>query len=223
MGKSDPHVFNFWAHVLANPAPGENPMSVSYGTVGFFGQPAENEFSTWVPADKKHFYDLQLNNWEINSFPYDVKERFDLIACTRCPYFSKYPTEMLSEFRRLLKPGGVILIDWAVGDHWRFDEFAVGWKHHGYHEFAYHEENFLWSCYLSERMKSNELYKAFEQHCEKFGYDDMETAIHDEVPVIVTPTDVENAGLTVDKEAYLLLWPDSPAFYTLLLLSDRDK
>ena len=77
------------------------------------------------------FYDLQLNNWEINSFPYDVKERFDLIACTRCPYFSKYPTEMLSEFRRLLKPGGVILIDWAVGDHWRFDEFAVGWKHHG--------------------------------------------------------------------------------------------
>ena len=76
MGKSDPYVFRFYAQQL---------NKKGYENVAFFGQPGQNIFSNFINADKEYFYDLSLDNWEINTFPYniDTLEKFDLIVCTR--------------------------------------------------------------------------------------------------------------------------------------------
>ena len=111
MGRSNPHVFNFYLSFLENKV---------YDSVGFFGQDGENDFSRAIPSKNKYFYDLSLKNWNINVFPYPKSRKFDLIVCTKCAYFSKSPDKTVSEFSDMLNPGGKILIDWGLGDHWRF-------------------------------------------------------------------------------------------------------
>ena len=39
----------------------------------------------WFPGD---LYDLQLNNWEINS-DWNLSKNYDTIISLRCPYFAK--------------------------------------------------------------------------------------------------------------------------------------
>ena len=213
MGRSDPHVFNFYVNVL-------NKKNV-YDSIGFFGFSKPNQFSDWFVAKNKCYYDIELDNWNINHFPYDVREKFDLIVCTRVAYFSKDPKMMLTQFKNFLKPDGKILVDWGLGDHWRFQDFAIGWKHHGYQEFAYREKNYLWSSYHSKNLKSKKNYALFEHFCKRFGYDYVESAIDKEVDVIITDKDVRDIGYNIEEEQCLFLWPESPQLYTCLLLSNK--
>ena len=125
---------------------------------------------------------------------------------------------MLANFKKLLKPGGKILIDWGLGDHWRFKDFSIGWKHHGYQEFAYDEKNYLWSCYFSKNLKKNHHYLLFEQYCKRFGYERVDSAIRDEVEVMLTDEKIIQLGYSIEKEQCLALWPESPQLYVCLLL-----
>jgi hypothetical protein len=211
MGKSDPHVFEFYARQL--------PRNMHYKNVAFFGQPKDNLLSNFIKADKKYFYDLSLKNWEINTFPYEVDTKFDLIVCTRCAYFSKNPMSMIEQFEQMLNLDAILLIDWGLGDHWRFDNYKVGWVRSGVHEWAYEKDNFLWSCYLSKKMKSNKQFEQFENSVKKFGYKSVADAINIEVPSILTDEKIKSSNLKVLSENYLFLWPDSPQFYTSLLLT----
>jgi len=212
MGKSDPYIFRFYASQL---------KSLEYDSVGFFGQKEENMFSMIIRAKTRFFYDLSLNNWDINSFPYDIENQFDLIVCTRCAYFSKDPKKMLREFELMLKPGGKILIDWGYGDHWRFKDYKVGWIKNNEQEWAYKENNYLWSGYTSDAMFLNDEYLKFQNSCKKFNYKNIRDAIFGEVPVILRKEDVVDLNLVIKSENYMFLWPALPQLYVCLLLEKK--
>lgn len=201
MGKSNPYVFSFYHN---------NLDLIDYDSVGFFGQEADNHFTNTISAQNRDFYDLSLGNWNINSFPYNINKKYDLIVCTRCAYFSKHPEKMLEEFFQALNPGGIIFIDWGLGDHWRFKDYKVGWVKNSEQEHAYEEGNFLWSTVWHDSFLNNSEYKLFENWVKRFGYEDVKSAIKDEVPVILNLSKYENVQLDIKS-----LWPESPQLYVL--------
>ena len=84
MGKSDSFVFKEYLNVL------NEYNNDSIKSVAFLGFPKENDFTLHVNGKIRHFYDLSLKNWDINS-NWKLKQNYDLIVCTRCAYFSKNP------------------------------------------------------------------------------------------------------------------------------------
>ena len=68
MGKSDPYIFNFYRN---------NIPQKNLGKVAFLGYSSHNNFTKSLEFDKCKFFDLSLDNWEINTFPYDFKDMFD--------------------------------------------------------------------------------------------------------------------------------------------------
>ena len=129
-------------------------------------------------------YDLRLNNWNINS-QWDLNKRYETIICTRCAYFAKDPEDFIIRCHKYLKPGGKLYVDWGVGEHWRYDNFKVGWVKNGEHEKKYTEDNYLWSMVWDESFLENESYQVFAREVKKYGYDDVKTAIFNEVPCVL--------------------------------------
>ena len=205
MGKSDRIIYPVYLNFLETDTP--------YDSVGFYGQSSENDFSRMIKAKKKYFYDLSLDNWNINSYPYHSEEKLDLIVCTRCAYFSRDPGRTVKEFTSILKKGGTILIDWGLGDHWRFKDYKVGWVKNKEQEWAYENENFLWSTVWDDSFKNNPEYKKFSKWVEKFGYYDVEKAVLEEVPQILYLKDVDNLSMQVSIVA---LWEESPQLYVVV-------
>ena len=209
MGKSDPHVFNFYFRNI--------DLSKKYKSVGFFGQACDNSFTSLIKADKKTFFDLSIGNWNVNEFPYQG-EKFDLIVCTRCAYFCKTPVDMMQNFYNCLEDGGNLFIDWGLGDHWRFDKYRVGWKSNEDHEWAYQKNNFLWSCLWEKQFMTVENVLNFSQQIKNFGYDDLHNAVLNEVPSIITLEEICSLEFEIERFDTLYLWPDSPQLYFLLNL-----
>jgi len=216
VGKSDPHVFETYLKILdAEKIP--KPKKV-----GFFGFSEENAFTKAFLIDNhdKIFYDMKLNNWQINDFPYNIDQKFDLIVCTRCAYFCKEPLLMMAEFYRLLNPRGCIFIDWGLGDHWRFDNFKVGWVKDGEHEWAYNEDNFLWSAIWSDHSSPHK--EKFSNYIKKFNYPSLEEAIFSEVPKILYFDDLYFLGYVKSKIYDFTLWPENPQLYSVLVTRKSD-
>ena len=206
MGKSDPYLLNFYNSLID---------SRSYENIGFFGQSGENFLSKSLNSKNRSFYDLSLNNWNINDLPYEIDEKFDLIVCTRCAYFCKHPYDLIESFMKMLNPNGSILIDWGLGDHWRFEKYKVGWIKDSEQEYAYAEDNFLWSCIWHDSFRNNSHVKIFENNIKKFGYNnELKKIIEKEVPYIL---DLQNVDAQVFIN-HLTLWPDKPQLYTCLLI-----
>ena len=216
MGKSDQLLINFYGQFIEKK---------HFKNVAFFGQSKENFISNLIHADSKHYYDLSLGNWDINKFPYRINhdQKFDLIVCTRCAYFGKYPVKIINNFKKLLNNEGKILIDWGLGDHWRFSKFKVGWVKDNEHEWAYNQDNHLWSAYLSKKMLNSEAFKQFAYYCRQKNYIDVKNAIKEEVPVIIYEDDFPKQEIEIVKEKSIFLWPDSPQIYTCLLLSKKRR
>jgi SAM-dependent methyltransferase len=127
---------------------------------------------------------------------------------------------MTENFRKFLKPGGKLLIDWGLGDHWRFENYKVGWVKDGEHEWAYEEDNFLWSYIWDDEYEfiNTEVIK-FKDRIKKLGYDgnNLKDIIKNEVPVIF----IAHPGSFGEKNmkiSHLALWEDLPQLYTCLLL-----
>jgi hypothetical protein len=122
---------------------------------------------------------------------------------------------MIESFYNLLEPGGVLFIDWGLGDHWRFKDYKIGWVKNKEHEFAYDKNNFLWSSIWYEDFKNHPEFLKFEKIVKKFGYDDVKNAIEKEVPYCLTLN-----SLTLEQPVIqyniLALWPESPQIYFLL-------
>lgn len=208
MGKSDPIILEEYARFL------ESEISLC-NSVAFLGFNQENSFTLSVKASVRHFYDAQLNNWDIND-NWSLKQNYDLIVCTRCAYFSKEPLRFIEKCKQHLNNAGIAMIDWGLGDHWRFNNYKVGWLRNGEHEFAYKQENFLYSCFWNENLRKDINVELFWNHIltnKKFGYtlnNNLEEVIREEVPSLV--------DYDIKKIKTIFLWPESPQLYIITLI-----
>jgi len=210
MGKSDSIIFEEYKSVL-------NTISSSFESVAFLGFSKENEFTSSIIAKTRTFYDLSLSNWDINS-AWSLKQKYDLIICTRCAYFSKDPNDFILRVKNHLTPNGHALIDWGLGDHWRFLKYKVGWIRDGEHEFAYKNSNFLYSCFWNEEILQHKETMQFWKHVTSnpaFGYSNeksLNEIIAQEVPKVIS----YETKMTSVK----CLWPESPQLYIITLVSE---
>lgn len=208
MGKSDRHVFQLYHEVLGH-------VDTHIESVAFLGFDSETDFTRSIPAATRKYFDRKLKNWEINS-KWDLGQKFDLIVCTRCAYFARDPWYLVNSCRDHLNPGGYALIDWGLGDHWRFTDYKVGWVRGDEHEYAYDPENLLHSCYWNKELsydKEAERFWSAVKSNKSLVYGN-ETSLDDvvrrEVPSLISyETEVVRT---------LFLWPEDPQFYIATLL-----
>ena len=124
MGRSDPIIFSKYVQVLEDVV---SLSEISKMKACFLGFREPNTFTTHLNAPISTFYDLSLNNWNINDSDWKIeKSSFDIIVATRVAYFSKNPKDFFMKCHEILKPGGFIFVDWGLGDHWRFKDYKVG-------------------------------------------------------------------------------------------------
>tara|TARA_Y100000310_G_scaffold218705_1_gene219998 strand:+ start:2874 stop:3479 length:606 start_codon:yes stop_codon:yes gene_type:complete len=192
VGRSDPIIQNFYK---SNIKP-EGKAAL----LGF----TENR---WFEGD---LYDLQLGNWDINS-DWELGQKYDTIISLRCPYFAKDPEDFVRRCHSHLNPGGYLYADWGLGDHWRFDNYKIGWCKDGEQEYAYKNDNFLWSTVWDDSFLEDERFKLFSSRVKKFNYDDVKKAIFGEVPSILQLNDIKRS---FDISYNILtLWEDKPQIY----------
>ena len=197
MGKSNSYVIPFYKNTIK-----------PEGDVALFGFTDNNMF-------QGDLYDLSLNQWQINS-DWNLTKKYDTIISTRCPYFAKDPGVFIKKVYDHLNEGGVAYLDWGLGDHWRFDNYKIGWVKDGEHEYAYQEDNYLWSIVWNEKYAMHFHAKDFLHNCKKFGYDDLNRAIVEEVPEVFNSDQLDYwSSVSVDM---LSLWSDAPQLYILYKL-----
>ena len=213
MGKTDPYLVDFYLSLLGQE---------SYESAGFFGQSNDNFLTANLNCKNKKYFDLSLDNWNINDLPYNIEEKFDLIVCTRCCYFAKNPEAVLESFSSMLKKDGKILVDWGLGDHWRFEDFKVGWVKNEEQEWCYKEDNFLWSAIWHDSFSSSPEVKKFKEMIKPFGYnEDLSSIIKKEVPVVLNIESlIAKKTFRNIKYSIMSLWPDAPQMYIALVLGN---
>jgi len=197
MGKSNAYVIPFYKDTI-------KPM----GDVALLGFADNNIF-------EGDLYDLSLGNWEINS-DWTLSKKYDTIISTRCPYFAKDPELFIKKVYDHLNNDGVAYLDWGLGDHWRFNEYKIGWVKDGEHEYAYQDDNYLWSILWDYEFDVRPEAVSFFNNCKKFGYYDLNDAIADEVPHIVNTSQLNYWDKIESK--LLSLWQESPQLYILYKL-----
>ena len=166
MGRSDPYVYDFYKGYI-----------VPRGEVALLGF-VNNK---WFDGD---LYDIQLNNWNIND-GWELKKKYDTIICTRTAYFAKDPEDFIKRCYENLNEGGKLYVDWGLGDHWRFDNYKVGWVKDGEHEHAYKDDNYLWSGIWDDSFLEDKEYKLFESRVEQYGYFNVKDAQVKEIPKVL--------------------------------------
>lgn len=134
------------------------------------------------------------------------------------PYFSKYPKLFIEKCLSILKPGGIALLDWGLGDHWRFDNYKVGWVKNDEHEFAYQDNNFLWSTIWHDSFLENSQFLTFQNNVKKFGYKNVKDAVNDEVPAVFNLSNLQVERFQV---GLMTLWEDLPQLYICLLVENK--
>ena len=146
-------------------------------------------------SNNNHFqgdmYDLSLNNWNINS-EWSLDKKYGTIICTRCAYFAKNPKDFIRRCYDNLEDGGVLHVDWGLGDHWRFKNFKVGWVKDGEQEHAYKDENMLWSSIWNDEFLLNDDVKKFSEEIKSLGYDNLGKAVRLEVPFVLDPKNIDD-------------------------------
>jgi SAM-dependent methyltransferase len=202
MGKSDPYMKEFYDEFVNQK-----------GTTALLGFVNNN----WFYGD---LYDLQLGNWEINS-DWSLPKKYDTIICLRCAMFARDPEDFIKRCYENLNPGGFLYVDWGLGDHWRFDNYKIGWIKDGEQEYAYAEDNFCWSGVYLEEFESDVNFMIFSKKVKKLGYTDVKSAIYEEVPRVL------NVNF-VDKYfeigySNITLWDDRPQLYTLLVGRRKER
>jgi len=196
MGKSDGFVRPFY-----------NKYIKPVGDVALLGWSNNN----WWQGD---LYDLSIGNWDINS-DWSLDKKYDTIICTRVAYFCKDPENLFKKCKEFLNEGGKLYIDFGLGDHWRFHPYKIGWvDKEGDQEYAYREDNKLWSTVWSDDFVNDEQCNRFISRASKYGYIALKGAIDKEVPVVL---DLETVKKYFKVEYHnLCLWDENPQLYILL-------
>ena len=212
MGKSDLIIFEEYRSIL-------DEIKDPFDSVAFLGFSQENSFTNSISAKSKRFYDIALKNWEINS-DWNLDQKYDLIISTRCPYFSKNPQNFIKKCLSHTNDNGYVLLDWGLGDHWRFSQYKVGWKKNGEQEYAYHPQNYLYSCFWNDSLLKDEEVQKFWNAIKSnhnFGYNKNQNLleiIKEEVPVLI--------NYPVYRIKTKFLWPESPQLYIITLIKKKD-
>ena len=182
--------------------------------VGAFGFTKQPEFL----GVECQLFDQELGNWEINSnFP-EGEDVYDAIVCTRVAYFAADPLKLIVEFHRLLKPGGRLMIDWGIGDHWRYPKFRMGWKSHpeGPREAAYGYP--LMSAIWDDSLDIDIDALSFREWCIPHGYPhgtSIAEHLEEEVDCLRYVSEMMPMFQECSVEAHAF-WPDSPQLYIIL-------
>lgn len=213
MGKSNEIVIPWYARNLVG----------NLGSTCWLGLSGHDALTTRVKSEHHDFYDLTLKNWDINA-AWTLDAKYDTIVCTRCAYFSRDPSDFLTRCIASLNSGGRLIVDWGLGDHWRFP-YKVGWHRSDKTEHEYCDygstRSYLNSFCGFSNMEQDVNVMRFRSLIKKFGYDDERTLsdiIHAEVPSYVDDImSVVTANIDVDT---LCLWPDAPQLYVLYVISD---
>jgi SAM-dependent methyltransferase len=158
-------------------------------------------------------YDIHLNNWDINS-DWKLPKKYDTIISLRCPYFAKDPYKFIEKCYENLSPAGILYADWGLGDHWRYEDFKVGWIKNKEHEFAYAPDNFLWSTVWDDNFLKHEEVKLFGERIKKFGYNGVKEAVLEEIPSILQLKSVEN--FFDISYRIVAVWEEHPQLYFLI-------
>jgi hypothetical protein len=209
MGKSDAFIFPEYRKILEG---------TEQDSAAFLGFCQENDFTRSIMSSTRHFYDAGLKNWEINS-KWNLRQKYDLIVCTRCAYFSKNPKDFIERCLSHLSRGGTALIDWGLGDHWRFSNYKVGWVRDGEHEYAYGENNKLYSCFWKDELLEDDEVKLFwdnvrSTYC-KYKNEKLKNVIRQEVPSLVE--------YKTEKIRTKFLWPDKPQLYIITMIKNEKE
>lgn len=161
-------------------------------------------------------YDMQLNNFDINSDWKLKHKNYNSIISTRCPYFAQNPERFIIKCHEHLQDNGKLFVDFGIGSHWsRFNNnFKIGWKKGAEHEWEYAENNFLWSTVWDDSFLIDSQFILFSERVKKFGYTDVKQAIFNEVPSILQ-LDVIRKYFNVEYKL-LALWNDYPQLYIFL-------
>ena len=150
----------------------------------------ENPIALLGSSDNSMFegdlYDMSLGNWNIND-EWTLPKSYQTIICTRCAYFCRDPLSFVKKCHMNLEEGGMLYVDWGLGDHWRFKNFKVGWIKNGEQEHAYQKDNFLWSAIWNDSFLSDENVQWFSNEIKDLGYKDLGSSIKEEVPSILDP------------------------------------
>ncbi len=217
MGKSDPILFNKYLNMIPDG---------TFENVAFLGFGKKSIFTEKVKGVNKDYFDLRpedsdIKEWNINNESWNIDKKYNLVVCTRCAYFAKDPKKFISQCHEILKPGGYLIVDWGLGDHWRFDNYKVGWVKDGEHEYAYKPDNFLWSCIWDDYFLNDFDFGWFSENVKKFGYEDIKKAIYEEVPAIISLSYIFKF---FDVQYSMVpLWPEKPQLYTILLCRKRTE
>ena len=224
MGMSDPILYEKLYY----------PNIIPEGEVALLGFTNNQRF-------KGDLYDLQLGNWNINS-DWKLEKKYDTIICLRTAYFAKDPVNFIKKCYESLNDGGMLHVDWGLGDHWRYENYKIGWLKDGEQEQAYEEGNYLWSTvWDNEKIGNNEEFLVFKDICKEYGYDKInKELIYKEVPNILTYQDIEKHFSIIEQQSFDLttrsVWTtadnvnlimnsrnDLPQFYVLLKLKKLKK
>lgn len=209
MGKSDPYIFSFYNKQLPK---------LNYASVALLGQAKHNPFTNTISSPTKDLYDLQLNNWDINS-EWSLNRSYDLIVCTRCAYFAKDAYAFVDKCLKHLHPGGILFLDWGYGDHWRFSDFKIGWIKNGEHEYSQYGDikSYLHSGIWDKSFEAHNQFIDFKQNIINKNYyqdlDDFSSVLKNEVPNIITPKDIASLGALQQNYDLMSLWPELPQLY----------
>jgi len=195
MGKSDPYIFNFYKRHI-------NPK----GETALLGWTNNYQY-------KGDLYDLQLGNWNINS-DWSLKKKYDTIICTRTAYFAKNPELFINKCYNYLNENGLLYVDWGLGDHWRFDNYKVGWVKDNEREWAYSEQNFLWSTVWHDDFLNHPSCEEFQNNIKKLNYTDLKEAVHNEIPKILKLEFIKKY-FSIQYDI-LSRWKDRPQLYILI-------
>jgi len=207
MGRSNPHIFKWYGEQLAS----------HWESIAFLGWPGPDAFTESLTARQKDYYDLSRGNWQIEAPSWDIApDQYELVMCTRCPYFARDPLQLVRRLVEIARPGGTVFLDWGLGDHWRIQPYRVGWVRDGQQEsvtFGSHR-SVLYSCFWDDALESHEQAQSFRDAVRKHGYDDARSLgdiVRDEVPELLSTAELAQLPIESPIRSDLLyLWPDSP-------------
>lgn len=139
--------------------------------IHFYGSTSKDKLSKNVRNAR--FFDLQLNNWNINS---EWESNIAPMAvCLRTSGFSKDPNRLIENFARVLDKNGILMIDWTMGsDHYARDsnKWSWGWEIDQKRCFGDYQDKkcYLYSSYLSKTSISTDAFNLISSYASKLDH-----------------------------------------------------